>query len=139
MYNAFAGIETSGGLGSTRLHMDIADAVNILVHANPLADGSPGCAVWDIFRPEDADILRVFLRKKYGVNQHIKDPIHSQQFYLDSDIRKELAELTGVYSYRIYQYPVSSLSGSIHPVAKLTRARTGPSCFGTRRLCASSL
>ena len=91
----------------TRLHMDMADAINVLVHANPRADGSQGCAVWDIFRPEDANGLREFLLEKYSVYRLV-DPIHAQLFYLDSEIRKELFEKKGIYSHRIYQYPVSA-------------------------------
>jgi hypothetical protein len=91
----------------TRLHMDMADAINVLVHANPREDGSQGCAVWDIFRPEDADGLREFLLEKYSVYRLV-DPIHSQLFYLDSETRKELYEKKGIYSHRIYQYPVSA-------------------------------
>lgn len=88
--------------------MDMADAINVLMHANPREDGSPGCAVWDIFRPEDANELRDFLLEKYGsFYDNIHDPIHSQQFYLDSEVRQELFEKKGIYSYRIYQYPVS--------------------------------
>jgi lysine-specific demethylase 3 len=92
---------------STRLHMDMADAINVMAHANNRADGSLGCAVWDIFRPEDADGLRQFLIDKYSATHKMQDPIHSQQFYLDSEVRRELFEKTGIYSFRIYQYPVS--------------------------------
>lgn len=98
---------------STRLHMDMADAINILMHANPKEDGSPGCAVWDLYKPEDADAIRSFLIKKYEGSKHkFTDPIHSQIFYLDSELRQELRAATGVVSYRIYQYPVSGLHGS---------------------------
>lgn len=71
-------------------------------------DSQPGCAVWDLFRARDADKIRHFLRKKFGGQVHFTDPIHSQIFYLDSDLRKELAEGYGVVSYRVYQYVVSS-------------------------------
>jgi lysine-specific demethylase 3 len=87
--------------------MDLADAINVLLHANPRADGSPGCAVWDIFRPQDADGLREFLLEKYS-SYKLVDPIHSQLFYLDSNDRKELYEKKGIYSHRIYQYSVST-------------------------------
>ncbi len=91
----------------TRLHMDMADAINVLMHANPQADGSPGCARWDIFRAEDADLIRNFLAEKHKKRGGFADPIHAQIFFLDSEARQELFEQTGVYSYRIYQYPVS--------------------------------
>lgn len=87
--------------------MDIADAINVLMYANPRDDGSPGCAVWDIFRPEDADAIREFLTEKFRAVALFQDPIHSQQFYLNATLRQELYESKGVSSYRIYQYPVS--------------------------------
>lgn len=40
MYAAFAALESPGGFGSTRLHMDVADAINIMLHASPIPDDS---------------------------------------------------------------------------------------------------
>ena len=84
--------------------MDMADALNIMTYASPCPDGSPGCAAWDLFRAEDSDVIRHFLRKKFqGSFQN--DPIHAQQFYLDYDLRKELFQVHGVKSHRVYQRP----------------------------------
>jgi lysine-specific demethylase 3 len=101
--------------------MDVADAINIMLYASPRPDGQPGCAVWDLFKAEDADTIREFLKAKYEGKVLFTDPIHSQVFYLDSELRKELEEKYGVVSFRVYQYPVCS---SIHPggVPILTRA-----------------
>ena len=90
----------------TRLHMDVADAINIMLYASPRPDGQPGCAVWDLFKAEDADTIREFLKAKFGGKVLFTDPIHSQVFYLDSELRKELEEKYGVVSFRVYQYPV---------------------------------
>jgi len=120
MYNAFEGKETAGGQGSyvhlfflgialmssTRLHMDVADAINIMLYASARTDSQPGCAVWDLFKAEDADTIRQFLKDKFGGKVAFTDPIHSQVFYLDSELRKELEEKYGVVSFRVYQYPV---------------------------------
>lgn len=108
MYNAMASSESPGSKGTTRLHMDASDAVNIMMYASDDPDGKPGCAVWDLYRPEDTFKLKKFLRKKcknqLGPN-HQRDPIHSQQCFLDSQLRQELFDETGIMSYRIFQYP----------------------------------
>ncbi|TFK74360.1 hypothetical protein BDN72DRAFT_812710 [Pluteus cervinus] len=121
MYNAMASNMKPGSKGSTRLHMDMADALNIMTYAAPLADGSPGCAAWDLFSSRDSDKLREFLRKKHKVNaQH--DPIHSQQFYLDEVSRNELAA-EGILSYRVYQRPGEAVfipAGCAHQVSNMS-------------------
>ena len=104
MYNAFATFETAGSKGSTRLHMDVADAINIMTWSKrPPEDKStePPCAAWDIFRAEDANKLRDLMRE-YFDDASDSDPIHSQKYYLDEDIRRLFAA-KGVYSHRIYQ------------------------------------
>ncbi|KIJ19833.1 hypothetical protein PAXINDRAFT_174430 [Paxillus involutus ATCC 200175] len=121
MYNAMASFESVGSKGSTRLHMDMADAINIMTSAAPTPDGKPGCAAWDLFRACDADKLRTFLRRKFkGSYQH--DPIHSQQFYLDSTLREELFEMYGIKSHRVYQRPGEAVlipAGCAHQVCNL--------------------
>jgi len=121
MYIALATTDEEGSKGSTRLHMDMADGVNIMVHSEPRADGSPGVAAWDLFRAEDADRLRRFLKRRFGVNgQH--DPILSQQYYLDAALRKELFDDYGIKSHRVYQRPGDAVfipAGCAHQVANL--------------------
>jgi lysine-specific demethylase 3 len=156
--------EEKGGHGSTRMHMDVADAINIMLYAaNPTSgtavdtedsestmeidptledpvdnadtassssrpttrpkplqpsrslprapQSQTGCAVWDIYRAEDTDKIRIFLKKKFQKHKTaFTDPIHSQMFYLDAELRKELWDKMGVASFRIYQYPVSPFS-----------------------------
>jgi lysine-specific demethylase 3 len=102
MYNAFATVDTEGSKGSTRLHMDMADAVNIMVYAEQCSDGSPGGARWDLFRAEDAPVIRKFLRDRFNLADGL-DPIHSQQFYLDKQLRTELYMKTGVRSHQVIQ------------------------------------
>lgn len=120
-----------GSQGSTRLHMDMADAFNVMLYASACADGSPGYAVWDLFHAEDSDKIRDFLRKKFTRRSgtvakerqqesqtqaeraaplpiHViadHDPIHIQCFYLDVELRRQLWVEYGVKSYRIYQRP----------------------------------
>lgn len=118
MYNSMASHMRSGSKGSTRLHMDMADALNIMTYAALTPDGRPGSAAWDLFRAEDSDKIRQFLRKRFkGSFQH--DPIHSQQFYLDTALRKELWDEYGVKSYRVYQMPGEAVfipAGCAHQV-----------------------
>lgn len=122
MYNAMASSQSPGSKGSTRLHMDMADALNVMTHAAPTPDGKPGCAAWDLFRASDSDKLRHFLRRKFKANNYQHDPIHSQQFYLDSQSRKELCDTYGVKSYRVYQRPGDAVfipAGCAHQVCNL--------------------
>ncbi|GAA5865559.1 hypothetical protein JCM8547_007649 [Rhodosporidiobolus lusitaniae] len=108
--------DKEGGWGSTKLHMDVADAVNLMVWASPGPDGSPGVAVWDLYRMEDADKIREFLYEKIAITEGYKgggeeaktkhdDPIHTQEFFLDHALRRELYERSGVVSWRIHQRP----------------------------------
>jgi len=128
MYNSLASSQEPGSKGSTRLHMDMADALNVMLYASKCEDGTEGYAVWDLFRAEDSDKLRGFLRRKFGQPQSgggqglgamgggggggggggmpiAHDPIHGQQFYLDVELRKALYDECGVMSYRVYQRP----------------------------------
>ncbi|CAE6438388.1 unnamed protein product [Rhizoctonia solani] len=123
MYNAFTSSEGPGGQGSTRLHMDMADAVNIMMYASECPDGSPGVAAWDIFRACDSDKIRSYLRRHFKDRaSEFRDPIHSQLFYLDSYHRKKLYEEEHVYSWRIYQRPGDAVfipAGCAHQVCNL--------------------
>jgi lysine-specific demethylase 3 len=76
MYNAFASSQEAGSKGSTRLHMDMADALNVMMYATACEDGTDGYAVWDIFRAEDSEHIRKFLRWKYGYQKaEAKTPV----------------------------------------------------------------
>ncbi|EKM75704.1 hypothetical protein AGABI1DRAFT_79449 [Agaricus bisporus var. burnettii JB137-S8] len=120
MYNALASNLGEGSKGTTRLHLDMADAVNIMTYTEQCPDGTPGCAAWDIFRSSDSDQLRTFLHQKFP--KQATDPIHGQQIYLDEVCRKELFDQFGIKSYRIYQRPGEAIfipAGCAHQVANL--------------------
>ena len=130
MYNAFESYEGDGGKGSTKLHMDMADAVNILMHASMHDDGSPAYALWNIFRAGDAEAIREFLIENYPECSD-SDPIHSQNYFLDNSLRRRLWEEKCVKSYWIHQKPgdaVFILAGCTHQVCttilKVTASQT---------------
>ncbi|GJJ07745.1 hypothetical protein Clacol_001950 [Clathrus columnatus] len=118
MYNAFASSDLPPSKGTTRLHLDMADAVNVMLYSTKRPDGGEGMAVWDIFRAEDAEKIRRFLHHHFK-DQFANDPIHAQVFYLDAELRKQLYNETGVYSWRIYQRPGDAVfipAGCAHQV-----------------------
>lgn len=133
MYNAFALDDVPGAPGTTRLHMDIADAVNIMLYAEPTPEGEVGFATWDLFRSEDGEKIRKFLADEFPrrpEDTHLKDPIHSQNHYLDSNLMHKLRTQYGVRSFRIHQRPGDAVfipagcphqeRSSIQPLLKVT-------------------
>jgi hypothetical protein len=120
MYNAQATTDNEGSFGSTRLHMDMSDAMNIMTHACATPCGAPGYAIWDIFKAGDAGKLRRFLRARFSIPDHV-DPIHAQKWYLDAALRRELHAQEGVVSHRIYQVPGQAVfipAGCAHQVCR---------------------
>ncbi|KZW00096.1 hypothetical protein EXIGLDRAFT_176255 [Exidia glandulosa HHB12029] len=100
MYNALASMPGSDTRGSTRLHSDIADAVNVMKYSST-ADG----AVWTIFAAEDSETLSTFLRTHVEGSQTDStiDPIDGQQHYLTSSMLTTLREKTGLTWWEIVQ------------------------------------
>ncbi|KAG0639785.1 hypothetical protein HOY80DRAFT_904476 [Tuber brumale] len=100
--------------GTTNLHFDMTDAVNILVHQSggptPTANkrwkevhGYPKCgAIWDIFPPESSAAIRKYLKKR---DASVDDPLNRPLFYLTEEDLIELGKPEyNVRSYRIYQF-----------------------------------
>lgn len=90
--------------GSTKLHMDLTDAVNIMLWAGLCHDGSPGYALWHLYPPGMANILRQFFRKK-GLDEGAGDFIHSQRIYVTSAMHESIYEEYGVKPYVVRQRP----------------------------------
>ncbi|KAI5812413.1 hypothetical protein BZA77DRAFT_308070 [Pyronema omphalodes] len=98
-------------IGTTNLHLDLTDAVNIMLFASGGQDapeisttdkGIPECgAVWDIFPPSSVSAIRAYLKE---TREEVDDPIHRQCFYL-SEHDLEVLSQRGVGSYRIFQDP----------------------------------
>ncbi|KAI0689523.1 hypothetical protein C8T65DRAFT_588583 [Cerioporus squamosus] len=92
--------------GSTRLHLDVTCAINILPwtsSGDPEATG----AEWYIFDPHDLEQLRTYLRSKRPPDVKlgsgdIEDPLHAQQTFIDEQMLGELAS-RGIRPYKIQQ------------------------------------
>jgi [histone H3]-dimethyl-L-lysine9 demethylase len=118
MYCAFATEDTPRTRGTTRLHMDMSDAFNVMTYAEKTPSGDAGYAVWDIFRPEDASKIRQYLLKRHNLCS--VDPIHRQQYYLDKSQMEELWKEYGVKSHHVIQKPGDGVfipAGCAHQVS----------------------
>lgn len=102
MYNVFGSLQDNTHRGSTRLHMDITDALNVLHWAAPINDGL-GYAVWHIFPAESAPLLRKFITEISGFDGP-GDPIHSHEFYLTPELLDQLWTEYSVKPYIIHQF-----------------------------------
>ena len=105
--------------GSTRLHVDVTCAVNILCWTS--AGSVAPAAEWHIFEPQDLDRLRAYLRSK-GVSSDDVDPVHAQQTYLTEAMLAELRVL-GVRPYIIKQCLGDAVfipAGAAHQVRSLS-------------------
>ncbi|KAJ1563076.1 hypothetical protein HK405_002780, partial [Cladochytrium tenue] len=87
-------------LGTTPLHADAGDTVNILVSAELAGPPGSACAIWDVYRAEDASALRDYLQRIY--KDAGADFIHSQSVYLD-EVNRVRLRAVGVTGWRIYQ------------------------------------
>ncbi|CAK1555403.1 unnamed protein product [Leptosia nina] len=130
MYTAYGGAG-----GTTNLHLDVSDAVNVMVHASAPADAQerareaaraaeeagvdvlsrkrarvkPPAALWHIYAAKDADKIRDFLVRaelERGARPRPQhDPVHDQTWYLDATLRERLYREYGVEGYAILQCP----------------------------------
>lgn len=151
MYCAYASNDGEGGVGTTNLHCDMADAVNIMAYASKsflrkhglevpgiwtrsAAEGCPeekddehrAAAVWDIYPPRTVANLRQYINDME--DDIAGDPIHDQDTYLTYPKRRELYEKYGKdggVCYRVYQLPGDAVfvpAGSAHQVCNYANA-----------------
>ncbi|SAM03739.1 hypothetical protein [Absidia glauca] len=120
-------------VGTTNLHCDMTDAVNVMCHAQgyggntgkkyelgvSATTGIPAAAVWDVFAFEDLPTLRRFVgqlwNEMHGPRQSPRinssqpsskvDPIHGQWIYLTKALLLRLDKEHGVKPWRLYQNP----------------------------------
>ncbi|PIA12884.1 Clavaminate synthase-like protein [Coemansia reversa NRRL 1564] len=130
MYCAYGSSDAKGGFGTTNLHCDMADAVNIMAYASPIShsDRVTAAAVWDIFPPHVVDPLREYIRKRNGANGGEGDPIHDQATFLTQPQREELFRQLGGEDgicYRVHQNPGDAVfvpAGCAHQVCNYASA-----------------
>lgn len=123
MYNAHASSDALDGQGTTKLHLDITDAVNIMTFAveNEVTRERGGAAVWDIFPAEATDTIRKFLRTT--AKKTVDDPVLRQTFYISTPQLQQLRNKYGITAWRIYQNPGDAVfipAGCAHQVCNLT-------------------
>jgi hypothetical protein len=104
MYNAKRCEAEDDHNGSTKLHMDLTDAVNIMLWAGLCHDGSPGYALWHLYPPGMAIILRQFFGEE-GFDKGAGDVIHSQRIYVTSAMHERIYEKYGAKPYVVHQRP----------------------------------
>lgn len=126
LYCAGASSDGPGRQGTTVLHMDMTDAINIMTWAGERPTDRPGCAVWDVFRQEDAMPLRQYILEKLREDDPktiMDDPIRRAQFYLTTEDLDSLEKVHNVLPCRIYQNPGDAVlipAGCAHQVCNLT-------------------
>ncbi|KAI9316015.1 hypothetical protein BX666DRAFT_1860155 [Dichotomocladium elegans] len=102
MFIAYGSDVGEAGVGTTKLHNDMADAVNIMCYMYT-TDAKPA-AVWDIYPYEALDTIREFVTKIAQEQKvKIRDPIHDQWLYLNNEMRERLEKEHGIKSWRIFQ------------------------------------
>lgn len=153
MYSAY-GLATCPIVGTTNLHLDISDAINVMIYAGTPEDAidsdidnyietaieKSDCdlfkkkhlkennkragAIWHIYKPNDADEIRRFLHI-IARERNIKncdDPIHDQDWYLDTDLRARLKNEYNVIGQTIIQFHGDAVlipAGAPHQVQNL--------------------
>ena len=95
MYVALASPLEDDRHGTTKLHLDVTDAINILVWSS--GTPSDSAAIWDIIPYEALQALRRFIHDE-SLYTGLGDPIHGQAVFLtDEAIRRFTAQ---------YEFPV---------------------------------
>ncbi|TPX66285.1 hypothetical protein SpCBS45565_g04598 [Spizellomyces sp. 'palustris'] len=131
MYAAY-GYDPDQTGGTTNLHLDVADAANVLVSSQrhwfpprtepsttetepstipspePIPPHKLEGAIWDLFPPSTLSNLRSYLRHHYRHPTHpypimIDDPIHDQTFYLHPSHLHDLVTSHSVRPIRLHQ------------------------------------
>lgn len=104
IYAAQATPNDSGNQGTTRLHMDWFDAVNVMMWSLQNEDGSPGSALWHMFPTTSVPILSDYIfRTRPDVKKGDYNPILLQSVYLTSSDLQALREQFNVIPWTVEQ------------------------------------
>ena len=100
MYVALASPPEDDRHGTTKLHLDVTDAVNILTWSS----GAPSdcAAIWDIVPFQALPALRKFLRNT-GLHIGAEDPIHAQKIFLTNEMIQQFTARHKFPIWRIHQ------------------------------------
>lgn len=107
--------------GSTKLHLDLSDAINVLAYTVKSSTGVPGGALWHIFSREQTIRLATILKShpSYGGSGN---PIHNQTIYLSASDLDDLKRNHGIVPYEVIQLEgqaVTIPAGCAHQVCDL--------------------
>ena len=97
MYAAMGNCPKTGG--TTRLHLDITDAANLLVWAR---EPDEVAAIWHIFPRNEVDRLRQAMHE-LDLSRDAIDPILSQDVYLTESVLETLANKYALRPVRFEQ------------------------------------
>ncbi|KAI7824435.1 hypothetical protein BX661DRAFT_144860, partial [Kickxella alabastrina] len=132
MYCAYGSRDDGGGFGTTNLHCDMSDAVNIMAYASKsflrANNIATAAAVWNIFPSASRATLRKFITEHKAEGMFISDAIHDQAFFLTRGDRQQLFDKYGAKlgsSYVIHQNPGDAVfvpAGSPHQVCNYANA-----------------
>ena len=100
MYVALASSPDDDRYGTTKLHIDMTDAINILVWSS--AAPSDAAAIWDIVPYEALPALRKFILDK-GLYSGEVDPIHAQVVFLSDELIRAFMAQHKVPIWRVLQ------------------------------------
>jgi lysine-specific demethylase 3 len=103
-----------GGCGPTRLHKDVADAVNLMAYACKDRE-----AIWHVFRQQDFEGITDWMKIQFKCQGH---PIHWQKYYLTDEDLDDLSLTKGIRPYVIKQWSGSMVfipAGCAHEVCHI--------------------
>ncbi|KAJ1642817.1 hypothetical protein LPJ64_005363 [Coemansia asiatica] len=126
MYCAYGSSDAKGGFGTTNLHCDMADAVNIMAYAAGNRSDQ-AAAVWDIFPDAHMPNVRQFVREHTATGRAAVDVIHDQTTYLTKELRGQMHATHGskASAFRVHQNPGDAVfvpAGCAHQVCNFANA-----------------